>query len=208
MRIELQHINIQASPLRFRARLTYVRHHPYKVSLDIVFEYEHVKRLVRCPSDGREIDWHDLLIPFAFKHHMRHLCDICFGEILLLFKRSWSMVQCVHLDLDPDVVRTVAVLQRFRAEILDHFQRLQRSLRTLVEWTESQLGSCPKVSREVMGRMEVQPTSFIYQNILQQLESVIGRRQLLFQILLQLLQRSIFIGYKRRRTILTLDTTT
>jgi len=64
------------------------------------------------------------------------------------------MVQCVHLDLDPDVVRTVAVLQRFRAEILDHFQRLQRSLRTLVEWTESQLGSCPKVSREDMGRME------------------------------------------------------
>ena len=154
MRIELQHINIQASPLRFRARLTYVRHHPYKVSLDIVFEYEHVKRLVRCPSDGREIDWHDLLIPFAFKHHMRHLCDICFGEILLLFKRSWSMVQCVHLDLDPDVVRTVAVLQRFRAEILDHFQRLQRSLRTLVEWTESQLGSYPKVSREDMGKME------------------------------------------------------
>jgi hypothetical protein len=154
VRIELQHINIQASPLRFRARLTYVRHHPYKVSLDIVFEYEHVKRLVRCPSDGREIDWHDLLIPFAFKHHMRHLCDICFGEILLLFKRSWSMVQCVHLDLDPDVVRTVAVLQRFRAEILDHFQRLQRSLRTLVEWTESQLGSYPKVSREDMGKME------------------------------------------------------
>jgi hypothetical protein len=58
------------------------------------------------------------------------------------------------------------------------------------------------------GKDGVQPTSFIYQNILQQLESVIWRRQLLFQILLQLLQDQYCIEYKRRRTILTLDTTT